>query len=128
MLGDAPIIAFVPVSDVAVARRFYVEMLGLPVINESPFALAVDADGTMLRLTPVADLHPQPFTIVGWSVTDISAKVDALTALGVAFTRYEGLDQDASNIWHAPSGDKVAWFTDPDGNTLSLTAFTASPT
>ncbi len=73
MLAHAPIIAFVPVRDVAQARRFYVDTLGLPVVDESPFALVVDAAGTMLRLTPVADLHPQPFTIVGWSVDDIGA-------------------------------------------------------
>jgi catechol 2,3-dioxygenase-like lactoylglutathione lyase family enzyme len=128
MLGRAPIIAFVPVTDLAVARRFYVDTLGLPVLDESPFALVVDAGGTMLRLTPVADLQPQPFTVVGWSVPDISATVVALTALGVTFTHYDGMDQDASNIWHAPSGDRVAWFTDTDGNTLSLTTFASRST
>ncbi len=54
---------------------------------------------------------------------DIAATVAALTAKGVRFNRYPGMDQDAGGIWTAPSGDRVAWFTDPDGNTLSLTQF-----
>ncbi len=125
MLEHAPIIAFVPVSDVAEARRFYVDTLGLTVTDESPFALVVDVNGIMLRLTPVTDLRPQPFTVVGWAVEDIGATVATLTGLGVRFTRYDGIDQDQSGIWQAPSGDRVAWFTDPDGNTLSLTTFAA---
>ena len=128
MLEHAPIIAFIPVSDVAVARRFYTETLGLPVTEESPFALVVDANGTMTRLTPVPDFRPQPFTVAGWSVADVGAAVEALTAVGVAFIRYDGMDQDPSGIWDSPNGDRVAWFTDPDGNTLSLTTFAAPPT
>jgi catechol 2,3-dioxygenase-like lactoylglutathione lyase family enzyme len=46
-----------------------------------------------------------------------------LAARGVTFTRYEGMDQDGDGVWTAPGGDRVAWFTDPDGNTLSLTQF-----
>jgi hypothetical protein len=44
---------------------------------------------------------------------------------GIEFTRYDGMTQDDLGIWTAPSGDRVAWFKDPDGNTLSLTAFSA---
>jgi hypothetical protein len=44
---------------------------------------------------------------------------------GVAFERYRGLDQDGDGIRLASGGDRVAWFKDPDGNTLSLTEFTA---
>jgi catechol 2,3-dioxygenase-like lactoylglutathione lyase family enzyme len=67
----------------------------------------------------------QSFTIAGWRVGDIAATVRALEAKGVRFTRYDGMDQDELGIWTAPGGDKVAWFTDPDGNTLSLTEFAA---
>jgi hypothetical protein len=77
----------------------------------------------MLRVTPVPDLAVQSFTIAGWRVDDMAATVRALEAKGVRFTRYDGMDQDELGIWTAPSGDKVAWFTDPDGNTLSLTEF-----
>jgi hypothetical protein len=51
--------------------------------------------------------------------------IDALSARGVTFTHYEGMGQDERGIWTTPGGDQVAWFTDPDGNTLSLTTFAA---
>jgi predicted enzyme related to lactoylglutathione lyase len=93
------------------------------VVGNSPFALVVDANGTMVRITPVPDLRPQPFTIAGWEVADIEATITDLVARGVSFNRYEGMDQGASGIWLSPNGDLVAWFVDPDGNTLSLTQF-----
>jgi catechol 2,3-dioxygenase-like lactoylglutathione lyase family enzyme len=125
MLGDAPMMAFIPVTDPAAARQFYETTLGLTVVEESPFAVVMEAKGTMLRLTPVNDLRVQPFTVAGWQVDDIGKAVDGLAALGVAFTRYDGMDQDERGIWTTPGGDRVAWFTDPDGNTLSLTSFVA---
>jgi len=123
MLGASPLVAFIPVTDIARARTFYESTLGLSVIDESPFALVVDADGVTIRITPVPDFRPQPFTIAGWDVDDIEATVDGLTARGVEFQRYEGMDQSANGVWASPSGDLVAWFVDPDRNTLSLTQF-----
>ncbi len=125
MLDDAPLMAFIPVTDLAIARGFYETTLGLPVREESPYAVVLDAMGTMLRLNPVNGLRPQPFTVAGWQVRNMDSVVDALSARGVAFTRYEGMDQDERGIWTTPRGDRVAWFADPDGNTLSLTAFSS---
>jgi catechol 2,3-dioxygenase-like lactoylglutathione lyase family enzyme len=123
MTSEGSFIAFIPVSDLTSARHFYVDVLGLPILEESPFAVVVDAMGTMLRLTKVEDLRVQAFTIAGWQVPDIRTAIDSLTAVGVVFTRYEGMDQDDRGVWTTPGGDQVAWFTDPDGNTLSLTRF-----
>jgi catechol 2,3-dioxygenase-like lactoylglutathione lyase family enzyme len=123
MVGGAPLMAFIPVSDLAAARTFYESTLGLAVREESPYALVLDAAGTMLRLTPVSELRVQPFTIAGWQVPDVGSVIDDLSALGVAFIRYEGMDQDDRGIWTTPGGDQVAWFRYPDGNTLSLTTF-----
>jgi catechol 2,3-dioxygenase-like lactoylglutathione lyase family enzyme len=123
MLADAPFIGSIPVRDLAVARTFYAETLGLRVAAEDSFALVLDAGGTTVRLTLVGELTVQPFSIAGWTVPDIGAAVRALTAAGVEFTRYDGMDQDELGIWTAPGGGQVAWFRDPDGNTLSLTAF-----
>jgi len=123
MLQGAPLMAFIPVRDLTAAREFYGSILGLPVIEESPFAIVLDANGTMLRLTHIADLQPQPFTVAGWKVVDIEDVVDVLSALGVGFIRYDGMGQDPKGIWRTPGGDFVAWFPDPDGNTLSLTSF-----
>jgi catechol 2,3-dioxygenase-like lactoylglutathione lyase family enzyme len=120
MFADAAFVAFIPVQDVAGARDFYVGTLGLTLKEESPFAVVVDASGVTLRLTPVPDFRPQPFTIAGWEVASIQQSVDALVALGLTFNRYDGLDQDERGIWRAPDGDLIAWFSDPDGNTLSL--------
>jgi catechol 2,3-dioxygenase-like lactoylglutathione lyase family enzyme len=121
VLGDAELVAFVPVRDAVAARAFYASTLGLRVLEDGPFALVLDAHGTTLRVTPVAELRPQPFTVVGWRVGDLDATVAHLTARGVRFHRYDGMDQDAAGIWQSPGGDRVAWFADPDGNTLSLT-------
>jgi catechol 2,3-dioxygenase-like lactoylglutathione lyase family enzyme len=123
MLADAAFIGFVPVRDLAVARAFYEGTLGLRVVDDTPFALVLDAGGTMVRVTPVPAPAARPFTIAGWQVPDIDAAVRALAGRGVQFTRYDGLTQDELGIWTTPGGDRVAWFKDPEGNTLSLTAF-----
>ncbi|HEX3461843.1 MAG TPA: VOC family protein [Acidimicrobiales bacterium] len=123
MLTNARLMAFIPVRDLAAAREFYCSTLGLSVTNENPYAVVLDANGTLLRLTPVPDLRPQPFTIAGWEVADIGATVDALVSAGITFRRFDGMEQDPKGIWATPGGDAVAWFTDPDGNTLSLTSF-----
>jgi catechol 2,3-dioxygenase-like lactoylglutathione lyase family enzyme len=125
VLAGAPFIGFIPVRDIFEARGFYTRVLGLRVIEETPFAVVLDANGTMLRLTPVPWLSVQPFTIAGWRVDDITATVRDLETRGVRFTRFDAMDQDELGIWTAPGGDRVAWFTDPNGNTLSLTAFAA---
>ena len=52
--------------------------------------------------------------------TDLDAAVAALRARGVEPLRYAGLEQDESGGWTAPGGSRIAWFADPDGNTLSL--------
>ncbi|HVX19076.1 MAG TPA: VOC family protein [Acidimicrobiales bacterium] len=121
MLDDATLVAFIPVRDTALARPFYEATLGLRVVADTPFALVIDANGTEIRITPVPDLRPQPFTVAGWQVDDIAATVAELVQRGVMFNRYDGMTQDDAGIWHTPGGDRVAWFPDPDGNTLSLT-------
>ena len=83
--------------------------------------LPITTGGTIFRATFAGDFKPQPFTILGWSVPNIAATVQELTAAGVAFTRYPGLNADHPlAIWTAPGGTQIAWFTDPFGNTLSL--------
>jgi catechol 2,3-dioxygenase-like lactoylglutathione lyase family enzyme len=127
MLRDAALVAFIPVSGISVARAFYESTLGLAVLEESPFALVVDANGTKLRLTPVAELRPQPFTVAGWEVADIDATVSELDVRGVTFKRFDGMQQRPNGVWQSPSGDLVAWFADLDDNILSLTEFLLRP-
>jgi len=125
ILSGSELIAFAPTIDPARARAFYEGVLGLRLeADESPFALVFDANGTMLRVTIVPEHHPQPFTVLGWSVKEIEAAVTQLTGRGVVFQRYPGMnDTDPHGIWNSPSGARVAWFKDPDGNVLSLTQF-----
>jgi predicted enzyme related to lactoylglutathione lyase len=80
-----------------------------------------DANGTTLRLAKVERISPAPYTVLGWLVPDIRAACARLSAAGVPFERYEGMPQDEAGIWATPGGGYVAWFKDPDGNTLSLT-------
>jgi predicted enzyme related to lactoylglutathione lyase len=96
-------------------------VLNLRIVDANPVALVADAHGTQLRITQVDELHPQPFTVLGWKVTDIVATIDALCEQGVRFIMYDGMPQDEVGVWTTPDGSMVAWFNDPDGNTLSLT-------
>jgi len=125
ILGGCKVVAFVPTTDPVKARAFYEGVLGLRLAEEdAPFALVFDANGTMLRVTTVAEHHPDPFTVLGWDVESIDSAVKRLAAAGVAFLRYPGLnDDDPQGIWTSPSGARIAWFHDPDGNVLSLTEF-----
>jgi catechol 2,3-dioxygenase-like lactoylglutathione lyase family enzyme len=96
-------------------------VLGLPVIEDDGLALALDAHGTMVRVTGVRKLQPAPYTVLGWVVPDAAAAVRDLTAKGVRTVRFDGFEHDVLGIWTAPTGARVAWFQDPDGNTLQLT-------
>jgi catechol 2,3-dioxygenase-like lactoylglutathione lyase family enzyme len=125
MLGSSEIVAFVASADLARSRDFYERSLGLPVTSHNDFACVFDAHGTMLRVTAVANVANPGYTVLGWRVADITATVQGLAARGVVFLRFDGMDQDGDGIWTTPGGDKVAWFADPDGNTLSLTQFSA---
>jgi catechol 2,3-dioxygenase-like lactoylglutathione lyase family enzyme len=119
MLGSIDIVAFVPTKDSEKARAFYVGVLGLSFVQEDGFALVLDANGIMVRVAK-AQFTPAPFTILGWQVEDIEKMVKELQAKGVQFERFGFFEQDKLGIWTAPSGDKVAWFKDPDGNILSV--------
>jgi catechol 2,3-dioxygenase-like lactoylglutathione lyase family enzyme len=126
-LAKGKLVAFIPTTDLIRARSFYQGVLGLPLVEEgNPFAIVFDANGTMLRVTAVQELHPDPFTILGWDVASIEETVRALTGAGVEFLRYPGVnDNDPLAIWTSPAGARVAWFKDPDGNVLSVTEFSS---
>ena len=120
MLNNEKIMSFVGVSDADKARAFYRDTLGLTMLYEDGFALVFDVGGTMLRVTLVGEVHPQPYTVLGWQVADAAATTRALASVGVKAERYSHVPQDEDGIWTAPGGAKIAWFKDPDGNTLSI--------
>jgi catechol 2,3-dioxygenase-like lactoylglutathione lyase family enzyme len=120
LLAHADVIAFVATTDLARARAFYEGVLGLPLVEDDGFAVAFDAAGTMLRVTGVREVKPAPYTVLGWAVPDAAAAVRDLAAVGVSTLHFDGFPQDELGIWTAPTGARVAWFKDPDGNTLSV--------
>jgi catechol 2,3-dioxygenase-like lactoylglutathione lyase family enzyme len=121
MLNDATPVTFVATTRPEAARSFYAETLGLRLVSDDPFAVVFDLQGTPLRVEKVDAFEPQPFTVLGWKVREIAHTIAALVRRGVRFERYAALAQDADGVWTAPGGAKIAWFKDPDGNTLSLT-------
>ncbi len=121
MLAGAELVAFVSATDAGRSRRFYENALGLPCIDETPFACVFRAPNAELRVTLVERLAPAPHTVIGWNVADVEASAHELRANGVEPLIYEGLEQNELGIWRSPSGARVLWFADPDGNVLSLT-------
>jgi catechol 2,3-dioxygenase-like lactoylglutathione lyase family enzyme len=117
---DAAPVAFLPTTDAERARLFYAGVLGLRLVSDDEFALIFDLAGTMLRLVRVGAFTPQPFTVLGWEVADLDAAMRGLSRAGVAFERFDGIEQDELGAWAAPGGARIAWFKDPDGNLLSL--------
>jgi catechol 2,3-dioxygenase-like lactoylglutathione lyase family enzyme len=120
MLSDATQVGFVGVTDLDEAQRFYGDVLGLDLTDARPFALVHQTAATQLRITLVEEVIAAPYTVLGWAVADLESEIDRLTAAGVRFNRYDGMAQDDRGIWSSPSGARIAWFHDPDGNNLSL--------
>lgn len=127
MLADLDPIAFVPVTDLDRARAFYEGVLGLTVTHADSYALVLGHGTRTVRVAAVGQLTPQPFTILGWDAPDVVTAVQALMAKAIAFLRFDGLEQDDLGIWTAPSGARVAWFNDPDGNVLSVSSHPGLP-
>lgn len=121
MLNDQELMAFVATTRAGEALPFYRDVLGLRLIADEPYAVVFESGKVTLRIQKVEAHQPLPFTALGWKVTDIAANVNALRERGVRCERFPGLDQDDLGIWASPSGARVAWFKDPDGNLLSLT-------
>ncbi len=122
MLGNASVVAIVMTADGARARRFYEETLGLRFVVDDGFAQVFDANGVTLRVSVMEGYAAPSYSVLGWTVADIAATVRALAAAGVETLRYPFFEQDELGIWTAPDGvAKVAFFSDPDGNVLSVT-------
>jgi catechol 2,3-dioxygenase-like lactoylglutathione lyase family enzyme len=122
MLGEATAIAFIGVSDLDAGRAFYEGVLGLTIVSQDDFAVVADAGGVQVRITQPPQVIAASYTVLGFQVEDVSAAVSGLVAKGIVFERYPwfGDAQDADGVWLAPSGTRVAWFKDPDGNLLSI--------
>jgi catechol 2,3-dioxygenase-like lactoylglutathione lyase family enzyme len=125
MFSSTNIVAFVPTKDAAKARAFYEGLLGLRFLKDDGFAMVLDANGIKVRVAKVPQFTPAQFTILGWEVADIEKTAAALADKGVRCEKFGFFKQDDLGIWTAPTGDKVAWFKDPDGNILSISQHVA---
>lgn len=114
------LVSFVASTDLDVSEMFYVETLGLTLDSRDEFALALDCNGSLLRVTLVQAKADTGYTVLGWKVGDLNKVVETLRSKGIEFTEYPGMDQDEHAAWRAPDGIRVAWFRDPHGNVLSL--------
>jgi len=116
-------VLFLATADPEKSRKFYELTLSLNCLSDDPYALVFEVGGTTLRIQKVEALSTVNHTVLGWEVVDIQMCVVELSAKGVQFEKFSHLQQDERGIWCAPSGASVAWFKDPDGNTLSLTEY-----
>ena|ERR1700744_4130200 len=120
MLSNETLKTFVPTVKPQEAKIFYQDILGLTLLKEDNYGKDFDSGGALLRVTTVPELKPHPFTVAGWDVKDIEAMIHSLSDKGVVFEKYGFFPQDELGIWTAPDDTKVAWFKDPDGNTLGI--------
>ncbi len=121
MANIGALMGFIPTRDADAARAFYETKLGLRFISDDQFALIFQSGVNMIRIARTGSFTPAPFTILGWQSSNIEQDVRDLSARGVKFERYDYIEpQNELGIWTAPNGAKVAWFKDPDGNTLSI--------
>lgn len=122
--AKAPV-CFVLTANRAQTKPFYADVLGLQVLGEDEHAVTFDiGNRTPMRLTDLPGHKPTGHTVLGWAVQDLRAAMRELSTKGVKFHVFEGYGQDAEGVWQAPGGGaQIAWFSDPEGNGLSLTQF-----
>ena len=121
MLANETLKSFVPTVKPEEAKIFYRDVLGLKLLSEDNYALEFEAGGRLFRVITVQEFTPHPFTALGWNVGNIKAVIRSLNTKGIYCEKYGFFEQDDLGIWISPSGAKVAWFKDVDGNVLSLT-------
>lgn len=126
MLEGAKLVAFAATTDGARAAAFYTTVLGLTLRYQDAFAVSLRSGDNEVRLQKVERFTPQPFTALGWQVASVTDVVQRLREHGVTPERYAGLAQDVNGVWKAPSGARIAWFKDPDGNLLSVAEYEGS--
>jgi catechol 2,3-dioxygenase-like lactoylglutathione lyase family enzyme len=126
-LSDFPVRTSIAVSDIGKAVEFYEGKLGLPLVQSGPSANITDGSRVYrsggevaLNVFQSATAGKSEATMATWYVDDLDAIVDELTAAGVRFARYEGLDHDSRGITERAGGGRIAWFQDPDGNTFAI--------
>jgi catechol 2,3-dioxygenase-like lactoylglutathione lyase family enzyme len=108
------------VDDLASAKAFYADVLGLEVVEENEVGFGLrTADQTVFVYSKGPAHEPASYTVLNFRTPDVDGVVDALSAKGVEFLKYDGLGQDEKGIARA-MGPTIAWFADPAGNVFSV--------
>ena len=113
------------VKDLAGAKKFYSEVLGLKLTDET-MGLQFDLPGGgQVFIYDKPDHEPATYTVLNFVVEDINTAVDELVSAGVKFEVYDNMPapQDDKGILRGLAANQepdIAWFTDPSGNILSV--------
>ena len=119
MLRDSRAFSGFSSNDVAKAKAFYAEKLGLEVTEDHGMLTLHLAGGGKVIVYPKPNHEPATFTVLNFPVKDIEGTIDGLAKARIQFERYEGMDQDSRGISRG-GGPLIAWFKDPAGNILSV--------
>ena len=120
MLASGKMVGFIATKDYDKARAFYEGKLGCEYVSLDQYALVVRIGGHMIRIVKLPNFTPLQGTTLGWAVEDIVSVARWLRDRGVELEKYPFVQDRDLGIWTAPSGDRVAWFKDPDGSILSI--------
>jgi predicted enzyme related to lactoylglutathione lyase len=121
MLKDSPIIPYIPVSDIARARKFYEQKIGLtPKELYAGGVIYECGNGSWIFMYPSGGAGTSKASQAFWSVKDVEAEVAELKSRGVVFERYDIPGLKVENDIATGGGAKTAWFKDPDGNILAI--------
>ncbi|HEX2909198.1 MAG TPA: VOC family protein [Chloroflexia bacterium] len=122
MLRDSRAFSGFSVDDLAKAREFYSQTLGLNLEDDGVGFRLLLAGGGSVFVYPKPDHVPATFTVLNFPVSNIDQAVDELTGKGVTFEQYRDMT-DEKGIMRGLSvnrGPDIAWFKDPAGNFLSV--------
>ncbi len=121
MLQKSPMFAYIPVKDVARARRFYEEKLGFKPGKELEGGVTYEfANGTACFLYPTPNAGTSAASQAFWQVADVEAEVHELKAKGVTFEHYDMPGVKMQNHIAIAGNSKAAWFKDPEGNIMAI--------
>jgi predicted enzyme related to lactoylglutathione lyase len=120
MLQNAKMYAYIPAQDVARARAFYEQKVGLKPARELAGGVSYEfAGGTACFLYPTPNAGTSKASQAFWDVTDLEAEMAALKARGVVFETYADMPGMRDGVMTA-GGAKAAWFKDTEGNIMAL--------
>lgn len=120
MLSNAPICAYIPVSDVPRARKFYEETVGLEPQEEYAGGVIYVCGGATVFMYPTSNAGTSKASQAFWRVDDVEAEVAELKARGVRFEEYDVPGVTMTNSIATGGGAKTAWFKDTEGNILAI--------